>query len=1729
MPSEILIFQNNINQVTGALSTTRGAVSTAIKALEITENALNALEKIDTNATALESIASGLETALVLVSKLSGPVGSIVNALKRAIDVVEDRAADVRAAAEAAKPAESQFTDILNLVKAEKLVLEAQVILIDAELKELGSVKDGLADAVDVVENTEGFDIPTEFNSAIAAANATVLGINQGYQPIIDALDTVQTAQENVANALNGIIEPGRAIMRALYDITNIVDSLNFLSGPLGELQSVLEPVQWALDAIEFIYNNTIGLVVNPIIDALGVTDLFSDILDDLGLDRLPTLDIFPDFGAPLDSLIAELQGNVIDPLVAAIDNLSDQILGTDLLGPVNENPTAGSELVIGDDDNPPPDDEPGTLLNALAGDDLVAGGLGDDTLIGGTGNDLLIGGFGDDVIDGGDGVDGAVFFGNWEEFRFGYGTDDALIVTHQEFSGGRQGSNRLLNIEKVIFSNRTFDIAEFEDFFYTNSTPTQGDSIRGDDDPNYIFGNIGRDTLYGEGGDDYLFGGRGNEGYSGGRNTLYGGDGDDILDGGSFLWNDYFGGAGTDTVTYETYGANGSGNSILYLALTNDAARTPFTPEFYETYNSIENLTNGSDTKGWIWGDAVDNVLTGGDLQDRINGFAGDDTLIGGQGRDQLVGGAGDDYVDGGEGRNLFIAGPGDDTYVHSGNVDHELWYGGISERSYNGWSAQAYNWRAVENSETVETNDDFVRLAVMGFLEQDVPSLIPARIEVNLETGVVEKFDQQDNPFGTDTLVSIDTVTGSQGNDTFYGATFQHEINGGGGNDLFIGVDQDEEQFYNNWSGDAGNDTFRPGVGLTSINGGDGRDRVEVSKDGFFSFSGGDGADTASFTGSGRAWDFDPSRSVEQAEGFTPGDIRNIDTQKYADVDVKSIRETEQIIGSRFDDILRTSNGTASGGDVTNLRGFDGNDQLYSNASNPSAVAPAHFLSGGNGDDLLYGAGGNENLLGGAGNDRFWDVAPGKTHANLGVDSYQGGAGNDRFYFSESTFTIRNITGGDGFDTADFSRYETAVDINLVTSSNLDRISEIEEVRGSQYSDVIEGDDIFNSLIGMNGNDLLRGLGGDDKIYTGRGNDTVDGGSGNDHIFAALGNNIVRGDTGTDTLSFEAYQSGEESQPTTGWVPDAFFGSVVADLQAGLATFTPDDDLPVYETDFSSIENLTGTQSADMLRGDSGANVINGGLGAGADLIEGRYGADILFGGDGADTIYGGFESATQPNFSNTAAVSFNRGAENQQAAVLDTFDMPTDDVTVELLFRANDGVLPSSYMSFFSYAAGIPVDQEELLIFGYTTTLSETLGVRINGNNFLSAVPTSTILDGEIHRLSASYDGGTGAVALFLNGTEIASGVTNAGGLAADGRVVIGQDQDADGLFRPRKTMPGDIADVRVWDEVRSTAEIDALAFVDGLDPLANPALVTNWVPDDARPAILQDVISGADLQLVGGPGFSSFTDGDDTVDGGGGNDLLTGGGGDDNLRGDTGADVLRGESGNDVLSGGRENDVLNGGDGEDVLFAGSGNDLVFGGAGFDKLFGGAGSDRLFGGASNDIVNGGADNDIINTGSGNDLIFGQNGNDLVFAQSGNDDIFGGAGNDKLFGGSGNDEINGGAGNDDIFGGAGVDLINGAVGNDVMSGGGGADRFVLVANQGDDRITDFTGIDRLDISSFGVTDGTASQQDWRDATTSVGTSGGGANVTINWVGGGALIIENIGVASLTDAAFVF
>ena len=131
--------------------------------------------------------------------------------------------------------------------------------------------------------------------------------------------------------------------------------------------------------------------------------------------------------------------------------------------------------------------------------------------------------------------------------------------------------------------------------------------------------------------------------------------------------------------------------------------------------------------------------------------------------------------------------------------------------------------------------------------------------------------------------------------------------------------------------------------------------------------------------------------------------------------------------------------------------------------------------FNSANIGSDVLIGTEGDDVLKGFAGNDVFAALS--------GDDTLDGGGGNDTFFAGLGNDVI---SGGNGEDILSFEISKAAIFVNLETGISLnegrDTFSGIENVIGSDFSDII---------VGSSGNNTLDG---------GYGADTISGGDGND-----------------------------------------------------------------------------------------------------------------------------------------------------------------------------------------------------------------------------------------------------------------------------------------------------------------------------------------------------------------------------------------------------------------------------------------------------------------------------------------------------------------------------------------------------------------------------------------------------------------------------------------------------
>lgn len=282
----------------------------------------------------------------------------------------------------------------------------------------------------------------------------------------------------------------------------------------------------------------------------------------------------------------------------------------------------------------------------------------------------------------------------------------------------------------------------------------------------------------------------------------------------------------------------------------------------------------------------------------------------------------------------------------------------------------------------------------------------------------------------------------------------------------------------------------------------------------------------------------------------------------------------------------------GSASGGDgndtLTEIEGVVGSD--FNDA-----------LTGDNEDNSLNGGKGRDSLLGG-----------------FGFDTLTGGLGNDV------------LNGGADFDYASYAEATSSVTVNLASGTasggdGNDTLSEIENITGSNFNDMLTGDLTNNTLEGGDGNDQLIGGGGNDFLKGGNGNDSLESngvGFSSNSLYGEDGNDVLTGSSDSSDL----VSGGAGDDILTGGTGKGFDwadytsapSSVIVNLTLGTASGGDGNDV------INGIEAVRGSLYNDQLTGNADSNTLEGY--DGNDLLVGGNGNDSLDGGIGNDTLRGG-----------------------------------------------------------------------------------------------------------------------------------------------------------------------------------------------------------------------------------------------------------------------------------------------------------------------------------------------------------------------------------------------------------------------------------------------------------------------------------------------------------------------
>jgi Ca2+-binding RTX toxin-like protein/carbon monoxide dehydrogenase subunit G len=631
---------------------------------------------------------------------------------------------------------------------------------------------------------------------------------------------------------------------------------------------------------------------------------------------------------------------------------------------------------------------------------------------------------------------------------------------------------------------------------------------------------------------------------------------------------------------------------------------------------------------------------ITGGTGNDTITGMAGIDHLYGGAGSDTIVGGGGADILDGGTGTDT---------------VDYSASSGGVT-----------------------------VNLANAGA--------------------------QGGGDAAGDVLSNFENITGSAFNDTLIGDAGANMLTGGAGNDVLIGggtgnllvngsfeanligagswaptatltgwtAASGDFETWNHLTVSGQTYTASDGVQSIELDSGMGLDRfyqdVQTVSGAQYtlSFDAAMRAGTPSSTGTIQVfWNgnlidsFDPTSTSWATHSYTVTGDGGSDRLTFSEVAADN-----DSLGGLIDNVRLVGNDTLIGGN-----GIDTADYSTATAAvtvNLSVTGAQN--TGGAGTDTLSGI---ENLTGSSYNDTL----TGDANAN----TISGGAGNDTIAGGAGADTL---DGGTGTDTVDYSASSAGVAVNLTNAGAQsggdaagDVLTNLENVAGSAYADVLTGDAHANMISGGAGNDTLIGDGGATNLIVNGSFETAVVGDNSNQLF-----NAVTGwtaDTGQIQIKGAGYggQYGDEGTQFADLDADTGIDSFHQDIQttngqsyqlsfdaegrSGYATTTQtvnvywngalidsfDPSGTSYQTHTYSVVGTGGLDRLTFAESSADNDTIGAAIdnvtlfATGNDTLDGGAGNDTLIGGTGADILIGGTGIDTADYSTSANGVNVNR----------------------------------------------------------------------------------------------------------------------------------------------------------------------------------------------------------------------------------------------------------------------------------------------------------------------------------------------------------------------------------------------------------------------------------------------------------------------------------------------------
>lgn len=661
---------------------------------------------------------------------------------------------------------------------------------------------------------------------------------------------------------------------------------------------------------------------------------------------------------------------------------------------------------------------------------------------------------------------------------------------------------------------------AEIPPYIQQTTSPLESSSRS-----NFVTGSDAGETLTGTSGNDVITG-------RGGNDVLIAGGGLDVLRGGG----------GNDRLVVGQTSAGFDVRDVRYDVL----------PQLLDGGSGIDTLDLGSSVNSRNEIDLKTGFLVEGtnrfySPEGRSSKLLNIENVIGGAGRDNIRGNDGDNLLEGGRGPDLIQGGGGND--VLRGEAGRDVLAGGIGNNVLDGGAG-------------IDTAEYFDH-AVDG-------------IVIDLVKG------RADRPDGLDTLISIENVNGSQGDDliigngqsnTLYGNAGDDVIRAGGGNNML--------------EGGTGGDrfVFEEAVGRNRISDwGLGNDVIDLS--GVMAATGATANDVIITYGGGNALirlatapDFYLTINRAQSGSFDLSDLRDgiIKAPLANVVLLEEMPSYEWVYHCQINMITAMLAYWDMNG-YTEIFDADGNDlrltqnvshQIVSNAyfdkysphpdrpdlptPDPSSIADflgiavgVRYDLRGDGYTIPNAVRGYTELQGYMGDDRF-DVRHDASFGNWTGreddlwERYKAemDAGRPVMVMVDNhhTIAIGYAEGADGtrwhavygmqsYESLMYAEAEVAQWVPFSGDGQYGIRAAIytspraETLQGTAADDVLVAGGGDDTLFGGGGNDRLEGGLGHDLLYGEGGNDMLIGAMGNDRLFGGAGNDVLVGGAGSDRL---------------------------------------------------------------------------------------------------------------------------------------------------------------------------------------------------------------------------------------------------------------------------------------------------------------------------------------------------------------------------------------------------------------------------------------------------------------------------------------------------------------------------------------------------------------------------------------------------------------------------------